>query len=63
MDSKKEMYDLKKFNKELIDEVFECKRVLMEVSEFLYDYKEDFEDRNELANMYDRIMAVNLPNK
>ena len=63
MDSKKEMYELKKFNKELIDEVFECKKVLMEVSDFLYDYKEDFEDRTTLADMYDRIMAVNLPNK
>ena len=63
MDSKKEMYELKKLNKELIDEVFECKKILMEVSDFLYDYKEDFEDITTLTDMYDRIMAVNLPNK
>ena len=64
MDSKKEMYELKKFNKELINNLFEKEQLIDEIATWMSEYFDngidiDIEDRY-LNMLFHRVSTINL---
>ena len=57
---KKEIYQLKKEVKDLKEKTFNNKSIFSEVLEFMFEYKDCFEEDEAIQCLYDKITEINL---
>ena len=57
---KKEIYELKKEVKDLKNKLFTNKCIFSDILNFMIDYKEHFEEDEDVLELYDKITEVNI---